>query len=149
MIKDKLKNAKLYYNLSEYIKQGLIWLETIDLKNLDDGKYEINGDRVYASVQTYQTKDDALYESHRKYIDIQYVIKGSEKIGITDYSNCQTSIEYDNERDLEFYTFDNKEEFIELTEGSFAIFYPHDAHKPSIKIETQSVVKKVVVKVMI
>lgn len=149
MIKDKLKNAKTYYNLSENLKKGFEWLQTSDLVAIEDGKYEIDGSSVYASVQTYETKLDANYESHRKYIDIQYIISGSEKIGVTDLDNCTTCIEYDSERDLEFYTIDCKDEHIELTEGQFAIFYPHDAHKPSIAIEKPSIVKKVVVKIAI
>ena len=149
MIRDKIKNAKIYYNLSENLKLGLNWLENTDLDSLKDGKYIINGNSIYASVQTYETKTDANYESHRKYIDIQYIIDGEEKIGVTDLSNCKTCIEYDEERDLEFYKINTKEEFIELKDNYFVIFYPHDAHKPSISIAKPNKVKKVVVKVAI
>lgn len=149
MIKDKLKNAKIYYNLSEYLKKGFNWLESTDLKTLPDGKYEIDGTKVYASVQTYETKTDAKYESHQNYIDIQYMIKGSEKIGVTDLSNCTTCIEYDSERDLEFYDINCQEEYIELPESTFVVFYPQDAHKPSIAFDKPSIVKKVVVKVTV
>ena len=102
MIKDKLQNAKIYYNLSESLKKGLQWLEATDLNEMADGKYTIDGERVYASVQTYETKLEAKYESHRKYIDIQYLIKGSEKIGVTDLANCITCIEYDSEKGTPF-----------------------------------------------
>lgn len=149
MIKDKLQNAKIYYNLSENLKKGLHWLESTNLMELLDGKYLIDGNKVYASVQTYDTKIDAKYESHRNYIDIQYVINGAEKIGVTDLSNCESCIEYDPERDLEFYNIVSNEEFIALTEGCFVIFYPHDAHKPSIAIKDPTTVKKVVVKVAV
>ena len=149
MIKDKLQNAKNYYNLSESLKKGLQWLEATDLNEIADGKYTIEGELVYASVQTYETKLEAKYESHRKYIDIQYLIKGSEKIGVTDLANCITCIEYDSKRDLEFYDINRNDEYIELSEGSFAIFYPHDAHKPSIAIKTPTTVKKVVIKVAV
>lgn len=149
MIKDKLKNAKTYYNLSDNLKKGLEWLERTDLEIIPDGKYEINGQKVYASVQTYETKIDAKYESHRNYIDIQYMIKGSEKIGVTDLSNCTTCIKYDSERDLEFYDINCTEEYLELSESQFLIFYPNDAHKPSIAIDKPSIVKKVVVKVAV
>lgn len=147
MIKDRLQNASIYKNLSKNLKKGFEWLENTDLRNIADGKYEIDGDKVYASVQTYQTKLDAKYESHRNYIDIQYMIDGIEKIGVTDLSNCKTCIPYDSERDLEFYDINNEEEFVELLTGSFVVFYPHDAHKPSIAIKTPQSVKKVVVKV--
>lgn len=149
MIKDTLENASTYYNLSEGIKNGLNWLENTNLEDLEDGKYEINGDYLYASVQTYNTKDDAKYESHHKYIDIQYIIKGIEQVGITNLGNCTTCVEYDSERDLEFYNINCSEEFVELTEGQFLILYPQDAHKPSIKKLLSSQVKKVVVKVKI
>lgn len=149
MIKDKLQNAKTYYNLSENLKKGFTWLENADLENITDGRYEIDGNSVYASVQTYETKLDAKYESHRNYIDIQYMIKGFEKIGVTDLSNCETCIPYDSERDLEFYDINCNEEYLELSEGTFVVFYPHDAHKPSIAIDKQAIVKKVVVKARI
>ena len=149
MIKYYLKNAKIYYNLSENLKKGFEWLEKTNLKKLSDGKYEIEGNQVYASVQTYETKDDANYESHRKYIDIQYMINGVEKVGVTDLANCKTCIEYDNERDLEFYTINSDEEYIELAEGQFIVLYPNDAHKPSITKNKKSTVKKIVVKVAV
>ena len=142
MIKDYLKNAKIYYNLSENLKKGFEWLEKTNLKKLSDGKYEIEGNQVYASVQTYETKDDANYESHRKYIDIQYMINGVEKVGVTDLANCKTCIEYDNERDLEFYTINSDEEYIELAEGQFIVLYPNDAHKPSITKNKKALLKK-------
>ena len=149
MIKDQLKNAKNYYNLSENLRKGFDWLEKNDLENLPDGKYEIDGNNIYASIQTYETKEDANYEAHREYIDIQYMINGSEKIGVTDLGNCTTCIEYDTERDLEFFTINCNEEYLELLEGQFMVFFPTDAHKPSISLNKKDLVKKVVVKVAI
>lgn len=149
MIKDYLKNAKIYYNLSENLKKGFDWLEKNDLKNLSDCKYEIEGSNIYASIQTYETKDYANYEAHRNYIDIQYMVKGSEKIGVTDLTNCNTCINYDEERDLEFFNINSKEEYYELLEGQFMVFFPTDAHKPSIALDKKEFVKKVVVKVVV
>lgn len=148
MIKDLLKNSKTYSNLSENLKIGLEWLEKIDLKNIQDGKYVIN-DNVYANVQTYTTKDNAKYESHKKYIDIQYIVEGEELVGVTDLSNCRSCIEYDKDKDLEFYDITCEEELIQLKEGQFLILYPHDVHKPSIKKGINSIVKKIVVKVAV
>ena len=149
MIKDYLKNAKIYYNLSEKLKKGFEWLEKNDLEKLADGKYEIDGNEIYASIQTYETKNDANYEAHRSYIDIQYMIEGAEKIGVTDLTNCNTCIEYDKEKDLEFFNINCTEEYLELLKGQFMIFFPSDAHKPSITLNKKETVKKVVVKVAI
>ena len=149
MIKDSLNNSSVYYSLSDNLKKGLEWLKNQDLVNIDCGKYEIESERVWANIQEYETKDEAKFEAHRKYIDIQYMIKGKELVGVTDLVNCKTCIEYDCERDLEFFDTDVEFQYQELREGEFLIFYPHDAHKPSIAFGAKSMVKKVVVKVAI
>ena len=149
MIKDKLKNAKTYYKLSEKLEKGFLWLLENDLDLMPDGRYEICGDDIYASIQTYETKEEAKYESHRNYIDIQYMINGVEKIGVTDLNNCKTCIEYDKDRDLEFYDITTVEECLRLEKGDFMVFYPQDAHKPSISADKKMTVKKVVVKVAV
>ena len=149
MIKDKLYNAEAYYRLSDNLKIGFEWLKNTDLEKIEDGKYLIDGEKVYANVQTYETKETALYESHRNYIDIQYMVDGIEKIGVTDYKNCVTEEAYDEKRDIEFLNFEGEEEYYSLKEGEFVVFYPQDAHKPSINYDGKRVVKKVVVKVAI
>ena len=149
MIKDCLKNANLYYGLSEGIKIGLEWLKNADLKTIKDGRYEIEGSLVYANVQTYETKDQAKYESHKRYIDVQYVVEGKEKIGVCDKSKCKTCVEYDEIKDIEFYDNTGDDEWQIIYKGEFIILYPHEAHKPSIKYTQNSIVKKVVVKVAV
>ena len=85
MIKDKIENAHIYYNISENLEKGFEWIINTDLKTAKDWRYYIDGENIYANVQSYETKDDAPFEGHRKYIDIQYMISGVEKIGITNY----------------------------------------------------------------
>lgn len=149
MIKDKLENAKTYYGISEKLKQGFEWLKKSDLVNIADGKYLIDGEKLFANVQSYDTKDDAPYEAHRKYADIQYMIKGVEKVGVTHYSNCSTEIEYNPEKDIEFLRCDICDSFETLEEGDFLVFYPQDAHQPSLNPDKKLNVKKVIVKVEI
>ena len=62
MIKDRLENAELYYNLSDRIKEGFLWLKKQDFDNLKTGRYYINSDEIYANVDEYETKQDADYE---------------------------------------------------------------------------------------
>ena len=148
MIKDKLDRANTYYILSEGIKIGFEWLKSQDLKNLSDGKYVIDSERIYANVQTYLTKQSAPYEAHREYIDIQYMISGEEKIGVADYSKCSIKVPYDKEKDIEFLD-SNNDSYQLLRERDFLLLFPHDAHQPSLCVENQINVKKVVVKVQI
>lgn len=149
MIKDKLNRAETYYNISSKLKRGLEWLIKTDLKAIKSGRYYIDGGDIFANVQEYVTKADAKYEAHRKYIDIQYMIEGEELVGVTNKNNCTTCEEYNSETDLEFMDCNVPEEYLTLLEGTFMIFFPQDAHKPSINSGEQSEVKKVIVKVAI
>ena len=146
MIKDDIKRAEVYYNISANLKKGFEWIKKNDLKNLPDGRYEIS-DKIYANLQSYQTKDNAPYEAHRDYIDIQYMVSGEEVSGVTDYSNCSTIENYDKEKDIEFLKINVDEKFYQIKEGEFFVFFPHDAHKPALKLREPQNVKKVIVKV--
>lgn len=147
MIKDNIKNSDTYNNISENIKKGFEWLKSHNLVHMEDGKYEIN-DKMYVNLQSYETKSDAKFEAHRDYIDIQYMVIGSERCGVTHYNNCVTETEYDADRDIEFLSSDNGEYFT-LNEGEFFIFFPQDAHKPALCTTQKNNVKKAVVKVHI
>ena len=146
MIKDNIKNAKNYINISENLKKGFEWIENNDLKTLPDGRYEIT-DNIYANVQTYMTKDDAPYEAHRDYADIQYMIKGEENCGVCNYADCSVNEKYNKEKDIEFLSCDKNEELYNLKEENFFVFFPNDAHKPALKVNQNAEVKKVIVKV--
>ena len=146
MIKDNIKNAETFYNISDNLKKGFEWIKNNNLSEMPDGRYEIS-EKIYANLQSYMTKDDADYEAHRAYIDIQYIVEGEEKSGVLDYSKCETLKEYDNNNDIEFLKTNSEEEFYTIHKGEFFVFFPHDAHKPAIKITQNKPVKKVIVKV--
>lgn len=126
------------------------FLKTTDLKALPVGKrYFKNG--IYANVEEYLTKSrsERKYESHRKYIDIQLMISGSEKMIVEEINNLEICEPYDEEKDICFY-YDNKQgKKYELKEKSFMIFYPHQAHMPCVDVQdgVHQKVKKIVFKV--
>ena len=148
MIKDNIHNSALYYNISDNLKEGFEWIKSNDLFKLPDGRYEIN-DKIFANVQSYITKNDAPYEAHRKYIDIQYMIIGEELSGAADYKNCSIIEEYNIDNDIEFLKCNIDEELYKIKEGEFFVFFPTDAHKPAIKVNKNRKVKKVIVKVQV
>lgn len=149
MIIDQLKNAHLYYKLDNNIASAFKFLEEADLINLKPGKYEIDGDRIFAIAQHYITKPKhiALWEAHSRYIDIQCIIKGKELIGYTNIENLKPDIDYDPDKDIRF--LKGEGDFLKMTAGMFMILMSHDAHMPSISINEPAYVKKVVVKVEI
>jgi len=147
MIIDKLENASLYYGISQKIAAALKYLKNADLTEFQNGKYEIEGDNIFVIVQEYNTKplSEGKFEAHRKYIDIQYMIKGKEKMGYVSVDKLKPITQYDEEKDIIFFEGDG--DFIAVDEGFFVIFHPQDAHMPGIEIEASQYVKKAVIKI--
>ncbi len=133
-------------NNNQKINKAIDYLKNTNFNNMPDGKIYID-DEIWANLQTYYTKDDALFEAHKKYIDIQFMLAGQEKISVCDYKNCSSVIPYDEEKDIEFLNSNDWND-IEMYTGDFLILYPEDAHKPSISINNeQHHVRKLVIKV--
>ena len=152
MIKDNIKNAKNYFDLSERVKLGLKYLADTDFSTVKNAKYEISGNEVFAIVQDYLSKPitEGQFEAHKKYIDIQYIEKGEEQIGVARIENFSELTPYDEHKDIVF--LENNPnympEFVIIKEKEFLVLYPNDAHKPSIATELPSYVKKIVVKIL-
>lgn len=149
MIIDKIENAELYYGLGERLKKAFEFLKNNDLSNYENGKYEIEEDDIFVSVQDYQTKpiSEGKFEAHKKYIDIQFIIKGEEKLGFGNIHNFKPESFYDEKNDIVF--LNGEGDFVTALENYFLIFTPQDAHMPCIAIENPAYVKKAVVKVKI
>ena len=149
MILDKIENAKLYKGLNDRVDRALEYIGKTDLINIEEGKYEIDGDNIYALVNVYNTKErsECYLEAHRKYIDVQFVVKGSELFGYSPLESQKPHAIYNEEKDFEL--FNEEPVFIKFYSGMFAIFYPGDLHMPGIKSESPAEVKKVVIKVRI
>lgn len=147
MIVDRLENASQYFKLFDRLTTGLRFLQRDDLAAMEKGKYEIEGDHVYAMVQEYPTRDRSkgIWEAHRKYYDIQYVISGIEYIGYTHIDTIKVTKPYDASIDALLGEGDGT--MVLVPPGSFVILAPHDAHMPGQTYQQTTNVKKVVVKV--
>lgn len=147
MILDTIENYQLYKAINERIAKGFDFLRTTDLNAIPSGKHDIDGDTIFALVQEYQTKplSECKLESHKKFIDIQYMIRGEEMMGVTTQNN-QKIIEVNDEKDYTFY--EGKTSLVRVSKGMFTIFFPDDLHQPCVQTESAAEVKKVVIKVM-
>lgn len=134
------------------MKQAFAYLDEIKGKDLDVGRTELDGDALYANVDAYETKvyENTRFESHEKYVDIQYMISGTETLEVVNRNVLEISEGYDVKRDLTFYSGDYKGKQYTITDGEFLIFRPEDAHRPGIATKgVQQNVKKMVIKVKI
>lgn len=148
MIIDHLDSASEYYGCGVRLDAALRYLRNTDLRSLPSGRHEIDGENLFALVFEYQTKrvEDTFWEAHRRYIDVQYVEAGVERMG---YAPLRTMRHgpYDDEKD--YVRAEGDGEFFLLRAGFFTVLWPHDAHMPGLVVERPAPVKKVVMKVRI
>ena len=148
MIYDKLENLETYTSVSGRLAKGLRLLKDTDFASLKDGKYAVEGDTLFFNLQSYNTKEkNDCPESHRKYIDIQYLLYGEERIGVGALSDMTEEVSANPEGDIWFHHGPLSE--IRIGNGYFAVFFPQDAHAPCIAAEKPAPVRKVVVKVLV
>ncbi len=149
MIYDTIKNHHYYHSLNDKFKTAFEYLLNIDTDHLEVGSYNIQGSDVIANIGMYKTKSktEAKWESHQKYIDIQYIVKGSELIGFSHINRIEGSEKYSTINDIQFHSGEG--DFLRLTKGDFIIFTPGELHMPAIQINEPEDVIKVVMKVKI
>jgi YhcH/YjgK/YiaL family protein len=145
MIYDMLENSRLYTQITPQLEKAFSFLQSTNLADLKPGRIELEGDSVYVMVQEYLTKpqDAGQWEAHKRYVDVQYIVSGSEKIGFAMLNSMQLG-EYNPERD--FQAMFGEGQFMTMIPGSFAVFFPQDAHMPGIAMEELAPVKKIVIK---
>ncbi len=152
MVFDNLKNCELYYGLHPRFQEAFDFIKKAISEDLAAGKYEIDGKDLWASVQEYTSKleTEAKAEAHKNYIDIQYIVSGTEVIEGFDIDKATPKSEYNDVKDVMFY-----EDNVNSTKGilnadEYGIFFPRDVHKPGMCLNgKQDTVKKIVVKVKV
>jgi len=150
MIIDKIENAGDYGSISDKLMAGFDFLLNNKLEELPDGKHSIDGNSIYVLLSTYVTQKETekLFEAHKKYIDIQYIISGRETIYWSLIENLTSKGEYSEQKDIVFLEGENITG-LPMIKNNFCIFFPQDAHKPGCILGKAEKVKKVVVKVLI
>ncbi len=146
MIFDTLDHSAHYAGLGDRIRTALKFLQDTDLSALPVGRIDIDGDNLYALVQEYVTKpqEQGMWEAHRRYIDIQYVQRGQERMGFASLERMELG-EYVPDKD--FLPMSGKGNFVTVFAGAFVIFFPQDGHMPGLCVDAPEPVWKVVLKV--
>ena len=125
------------------------WLKSQDLASLENGKYEIDGKMVYANVMSYTTIpwEEAKFEAHENYTDIQYIIEGQETMTYAPVEDLTVKTPYNPEKDVVIFDNSNPGLKVVVKAGEYMIFNPWDGHKPKAAAGEPSPIKKVVVKI--
>lgn len=139
-----------------YFKDNKTWAKVFDFirdfpADAPNGRTDIDGSDVYASVSSYEpvSEADGVFEAHRKYVDIQIILSGCENIYAANIDGLSEKTEYNQEKDFLLYeTPDAPAAGLPMKPGLFAVFFPHDAHKPCIRCcGACNEIKKLVVKI--
>lgn len=149
MIIDNIANRDRYVSLHPKFKKVF---EVLGMLTGNCDKLDIDGDKAFLSASTYETKCwyDCKFEAHRKYIDIQYVVSGTEDIYLCDSASLKVKEDFTPGGDIAFYADCEEYHVAHLSAGDFVIIYPGEAHMPCVApAETPATVTKAVAKIIL
>ena len=148
MIYDKIDNLETYAAVSQDIRIALEYLKNVK-PEVEKGVHELSS-RVKAIVSEYNTKpiNENGFEAHRQYIDIQYLVGGTEKLCSLPLEYLEETKPYDEKDDYALYKATSvPAQDLLLGNGYFAILFPQDGHMPQLSVDEPGGVKKIVMKI--
>ena len=151
-VKEQLNNP-IFDSAFAYIEklQDITSKEYKSLLNigLDDCNKIVLDEHCFVLEQAYisKNKEDCFFESHKKYIDIQYVFEGEEIMEVENLSNLQVTTPYKEDLDYAKYSQSKDSSILKIRKNELAIFFPQDAHMPCIKLDEKKKVIKAVFKI--
>jgi biofilm protein TabA len=130
------------------LQRALAWLRAMP-SDQPLGIVELQGKDVYVNVHGYETlpRDQCRFESHRRYVDLQYCIRGGELIDYTLLARLPGNSGYDAEKDFIFHDAPAAFSTLRLQPGDFGVFFPDDAHRPKVNDGANAAVHKLVIKI--
>jgi len=144
---DKVEFQRQYNGNKELWDKAFEYLKNTDLNAIKKGKYNIVPGILTASVTEDSTRnfEKTNWESHKKMIDIQYIISGEEKMGVASVAKAKVLKPYDEKKDVANYEVDGK--YYVSEPGKFFVFFEGDVHRPNITTGNNQPDKKIVIKV--
>ena len=118
------------------------WLRSVADTPPPAGRRDIDGDRLFAVVEhktpSFVDPADAVWETHRRYADVQFVASGCETHGWLDRAHAPAErAAYDTDRDATFYApppaaggFGPAPAWFDLPAGHLVVYLPQDVHSP-------------------
>lgn len=131
-----------YYDVLPGLKEAVETVNSLDAPAL--GTYPLP--TGYYMVQHIVTVPEAgaLFEAHRRFADVQYVVRGGEDMKWAPLDTLTTAIPYAPEKDKEMLDGDGIP--LHIGDGMVYIVFPEDAHMPGLGLEGDHEVDKIVIK---
>ena len=135
------KNTKQWETLFQ-------WLRDTDLETIPKGKHPIPNSTLVASVEDSENSplEKRNTESHRRKIDFQLVVRGTEGFALLDHESSTVSQPYDEKKDVMRYHYvREKTHFFNVKGGQFVIFFPSDWHIAKVQTKKKNQQIRVIV----
>lgn len=148
MILSSLSQSNRYTGLHPLFARAFEYMRDTDLYALNPGRYPIEGDDLFAIVEHVpgRTREMAKLEAHRRYVDIQLVLDGTDEMGWKPLADCSNPVsEHSIEKDIRFF-HDAPAAWIATPPDHFCIFFPEDAHAPLV---ASGQIRKVIFKIAV
>lgn len=149
MIFGNVNDLEEYLFLEEAVKQCFQYAVVHDLAVYENGRHEIDGDRLFVNIVEYETveADRRFWEAHRDYLDVHLMLRGAEQIDLNFIRNMDVK-PFVPEDDFLPMDGERKSSVI-LEEGDFLICYPSDGHRTAVAVDGSEKIKKAIFKVRI
>lgn len=146
MILDNIKNIENYKDFSK-IYPALDFLNSLDLKSLSKEKIVIS-ENCFANYIELISKPhkECVFEAHKKYIDIHFIISGVEGIATRYVDKLESINDFNYDKDIGFYK-GNSNNISYLQKGDFMVCFPQDAHMVAMMKIIPNEIEKIVVKI--
>jgi YhcH/YjgK/YiaL family protein len=150
MIYDRIEHMHIYCRPGTRLRQALDWLRNLE-STPADGRVEIDGARLFASVTSYATapREEKRFETHRKYIDVQMLLEGEEAIDVSLEEALAPLEAYSPDKDIAFFESPPAYSPLVMKPGRVAVLFPQDAHRPGCHLHSGRKVRKVILKVQV
>jgi len=148
MILDTLSKLDHYTTLHPLFPRVIAFIRDTELNKLSTGIHPIIDKQLFVIVEETQgrSREEAKLECHRKYIDIQLVLEGTDEMGWKPLAACQQPVsDYSEERDIRFFN-DAADSWISTPANAFCIFFPEDAHAPLVSADR---IRKLIFKIAV
>lgn len=139
--KDILKYAPMLPGIEEAFEK------VNALQSLEEATYPLENGRFFTARGVTEPAEGGNAEAHRKYLDVQYLIKGEELVGWAPLETMTPVDEFNTEKDVGFYS--GPMDLFRIAEGYCYVAFPEDGHMPTRHVDTPTEFTKIVVKLKV
>ena len=154
MITGNVNHLELLPYLPAQLKQAIQYVMANFNADSALGKFDVDGENQFVMIFNDSTSpaEERCQELHGKYLDIQIVLAGQEKMVFSNLAAPQGSAEWLEGKDIAFLPLTQQgleEKSFIMNAGDFVVFYPGELHKPMCAVGENAPVKKAVVKILV